>query len=604
MIQLIRLKWSNWFSYGPDNEIYFTKDTLSQILGDNGAGKSSIPLILEEVLYNKNSKKIKKADILNRNTKDKFYSAELDFTVNDDEYQLQVVRRATLKVKLTKNGEDISSHTTTNTYKTVEEILGVRFDVFTQLIYQSTSSSLNFLTATDATRKNFLSALFRLDRYQDLGKVFTDLHRQTSLSTAAIEERIRSYTRDIEDYESSIKPKMPYLDGNTDNTALEQWKTENRLLQEAISNIDSDNEKVERNNFKKRQLDKLRDQERIPLENPLPETQDVSAKQIAIGEIRGIKQESETRIKRLKTIGSYCPTCEQKVHDDPEARIEQERSYIKEYIAAEETLTREIREIEQVNAGIVKERALRNKIEQVVKEIDPNLPDEPVTPTSLQGKLKVVQQNIHKVETELHKQHEHNSRAERFNSKMETYEGLLEKRKEELKEAQKNLESLSTKATSYEVLKKVFGTSGLIAYKIENLTHHLHKLINSYLVRLSGGRFTLAFKAEKDKLNVTLTDNEKEINIQALSSGELARVNCATLLGIRSLLGGISNSKINLLILDEVINVLDVEGRQTLVEILWEEPMNTFLVSHAWTHPLLQKVEVRKEDGFSTVNYD
>ena len=66
MITLKKLKWSNCFSYGPDNELDLDDNTVTQIIGTNGMGKSSIPLIIEEVLYNKNSKGIKKADIPNR----------------------------------------------------------------------------------------------------------------------------------------------------------------------------------------------------------------------------------------------------------------------------------------------------------------------------------------------------------------------------------------------------------------------------------------------------------------------------------------------------------------------------------------------------------
>ena len=58
MITLKKLKWSNCFSYGPDNELDLADNTVTQIIGTNGMGKSSIPLIIEEVLYNKNSKGI------------------------------------------------------------------------------------------------------------------------------------------------------------------------------------------------------------------------------------------------------------------------------------------------------------------------------------------------------------------------------------------------------------------------------------------------------------------------------------------------------------------------------------------------------------------
>ena len=102
-----------------------------------------------------------------------------------------------------------------------------------------------------------------------------------------------------------------------------------------------------------------------------------------------------------------------------------------------------------------------------------------------------------------------------------------------------------------------------------------------------------------DKLNVQITDNGNIVDILALSSGELARVNTATLIAIRKLMSSISKSKINILFLDEVIAVLDDAGREKLVEVLLKEDLNTYVVSHGWTHPLLEKVEVVKSGNIS-----
>jgi DNA repair exonuclease SbcCD ATPase subunit len=120
-----------------------------------------------------------------------------------------------------------------------------------------------------------------------------------------------------------------------------------------------------------------------------------------------------------------------------------------------------------------------------------------------------------------------------------------------------------------------------------------------YLAELSDGRFTLEFVVSNDKLNVQITDAGNVIDILALSSGELARVNTATLLAIRKLMSSISKSKINILFLDEVISVLDDAGKERLVEVLMREDLNNYLVSHGWSHPLLEKIEVVKSENIS-----
>jgi DNA repair exonuclease SbcCD ATPase subunit len=68
-------------------------------------------------------------------------------------------------------------------------------------------------------------------------------------------------------------------------------------------------------------------------------------------------------------------------------------------------------------------------------------------------------------------------------------------------------------------------------------------------------------------------------------------------------MSSISKSQINILFLDEVTNVLDEQGKERLVEILLrEEDLNTYIVSHGWTHPLLEKIEVIKEDEMSRLD--
>ena len=132
MITLQTLRWDNCFSYGSGNELQLNDNTVTQILGTNGMGKSSIPLIIEEALFNKNSKGIKKADIPNRYVNNG-YNIYLSFTKDGDNYEIKINRKSRIKVKLECNGEDISSHTDKNNYKTLQNIPGINFKTIIKL---------------------------------------------------------------------------------------------------------------------------------------------------------------------------------------------------------------------------------------------------------------------------------------------------------------------------------------------------------------------------------------------------------------------------------------------------------------------------------------
>src|SRR6056300_871953 len=198
MITLQKLKWSNCFSYGADNELDLSDNTVTQLVGTNGMGKSSIPLIIEEALFNKNSKGIKKVDIPNRHINEG-YDIYLSFSVDEKLYEITINRKSSVKVRLVEDGEDISSHTATNTFKTVQEIIGIDFKTFSQLVYQNTNSSLQFLTATDTQRKKFLIDLLHLEEYVNLFEVFKKAARDISTEVTSVESKLSTVEKWLND---------------------------------------------------------------------------------------------------------------------------------------------------------------------------------------------------------------------------------------------------------------------------------------------------------------------------------------------------------------------------------------------------------------------
>ena len=253
MITLQTLKWDNCFSYGSGNELQLNDNTVTQILGTNGMGKSSIPLIIEEALYNKNSKGIKKADIPNRYVNNG-YNISLSFTKDEDRYEITVNRKTSIKVKLEKNGNDISSHTATNTYKTLQEVLGVDFKTFSQLVYQNTNASLQFLTATDANRKKFLIDLLHLEKYVELFEVFKSASKDVSSRSSTIAGKLATVEKWLKDNKLSDTFILPMLDLQIDTS--EDEKALSSLMVE-IENISEKNKKINTNNQYKRLLDQI-----------------------------------------------------------------------------------------------------------------------------------------------------------------------------------------------------------------------------------------------------------------------------------------------------------------------------------------------------------
>lgn len=600
MITLKKLQWSNCFSYGEGNELNLNETIVTQLIGTNGAGKSSIPLILEEVLFNKNSKGIKKAEIPNREV-NKGYDISLSFSVNDDEYEIEVVRRGNIKVKLYKNGDDISSHTATNTYKTLEEIIGIDFKTFSQIVYQNTNASLQFLTATDTNRKRFLIDLLQLDRYVKYFDVFKELSRTLAGDVSHIEGKIDTINKwlsdnYLEDTSLLSKLELPFY-SEEDEESL-------RSLQIEFQNISEITKKINQNNLYKSQLESI-DLGLAKQYVDNNEWQDTEHLVQEIGEIKSRGAQESRMVKKYMDLQELddagCPTCGQDIdiafikkelHKHQTART----GYSEKLDEANDSLG----DINQANLRLKQMQQKINDWEEIYRSIDQTLPAQVPDSEEIEAKITKLKERIRNRQTQVNEVIEENERRERHNTRLSIIEEQQTDFENQHKELNDKLQGAHDKFSNVDILKKAFSTNGLLAYKIENLVKDLEELTNEYLAELSDGRFSLEFVVLNDKLNVEIDDNGKTVDILALSAGELARVNTSTLLAIRKLMSSISKSQINVLFLDEVTNVLDEQGKERLVELLLrEENLNTYIVSHGWTHPLLARIEAVKEEKVS-----
>ena len=593
MITLKTLSWDNCFSYGKDNTLNLNDSNLTQLVGTNGQGKSSIPLIIEEVLFNKNSKGIKKQEIQNRFI-NQGYWINITFSVDEDEYEIDVTRKASIKCKLYKNGDDISSHTATNTYKTVQEVLGLDFKTFTQLVYQNTNTSLQFLTATDTNRKKFLIDLLKLEEYVEFFEIFKEAAREISFEVNSLNSKSDTIVKWLNENKLESIDILPIL-----NLPKYSEKDEEDLqrLRSDFEKISEKNKKIIDNNFVKEQLDELEKSEHRLYKG---EEINLDAKLQKLGTIRAQMSDAQAHLDKISELEGLCPTCEQEIdwNQMEEIRMGYVRT-ITHGVDDEEDIQEELEKGNEHNKRVLIRNNQQREYESCIRDWDSSLPSTILDGEKISSQIDELSSKILDIRSDIERVSNENIMAERHNTRLSIIQEQTEGFEKELEEIVAALGQVEEKATHLEILKKAFSTNGLLAYKIENLVKDLEEITNDYLAELSAGRFSLEFVVTNDKLNVEITDNAKVVDILALSSGELARVNTATLLAIRKLMSSISSSRINTLFLDEIISVLDEEGKEKLVEILLGEELNTYLVSHGWTHPLLAKIEVIKEDNIS-----
>ena len=602
MIVLKKMTWSNVFSYGENNSIEFHNSPLTQIVGLNGHGKSSIALILEEVLFNKNSKGIKKGDILNRHSKAKNYKIGLEFEKDGDSYFVETVRGSTQSVVLQKNGEDISSHTATNTFKALESILGFDHKTFAQIVYQSSAASLEFLTSTDTNRKKFLIDLLKLNRYVELGEVFKTETKALEKEIAVLDGKANTLFSWISKHKKENLVEEPFQEVPLYPSYLEE---EISALKDKIENIDALNKKIIQNNKYKEILDSIRVE--VPGTKPVLNLPGIAAEKALLEKEQ---KDSQSFVVKMNALGGHaggtCPTCLQDIdYVKTSCFLEEHKEKISSASARLKEITSLVQEYNKAIEIWTRKDNTKKEYEQYYNLYDSNLEKTIFDVADLKKSAEEKKAQLKEASDRIKRIQESNQKVAAHNAKIEVIKETLTEYSQEVEEVLNEKTLLEEKHSKLSILTKTFSSTGLVAYKIECLVKDLEKTINGYLTQLSDGRFQLEFQlSQGDKLNVVVWDQNHSIEIFALSSGEKARVNAAALLGIRKLMQGLSNTRINLLVLDETIENLDLEGKEKLVEVLLEEPyLNTFVISHGFSHPLLEKINVVKKNNISRIEY-
>jgi DNA repair exonuclease SbcCD ATPase subunit len=604
-IILKKLNWSNMFSYGKNNAIQLDANRITQLSASNGSGKTTIAIILQELLYNKNVKGIKKGDILNRYVSDKGWSGALDFSVDDIGYTIAVTRTgATSKVQLFREGVDISEHKVLDTYKRLQDILGLDFEIFTQITYQSSTDLLDFLKATDTNRKKFLINLFNLERYIAIGDI--------------IKVRVSEIDKDIVKLQGELKSIEDFLN----SVAIPEYMTERAVvhidntlavrvaeIDKQLSNINDTCKRIDKNNMYINERDGIKIDLSVQVPTPfayINEYQTLKLDLIMVNnEIARIKREMAT-VK----ITDICSTCGQpidnthllKIQQDLQNQLQVNTSIYEGGMLRAKQWSAELETYQAAQKQYNLNQDAIHRFEQLTQLIDKNIATTYPDQAALVAERKQLQQMLDQQTLLVQDTTAFNKRVSAHNAKVEA----LKEQKSDFTIRQAEVKSAilvkSAQSNALSILKKAFSPSGIVAFKLESLTKELENTINYYLSMLSDGQFQIEFSLDKEKLNINVIDNGISAPIETMSGGEFSRIQTSILLAIRNLLSKLGGSSINLLFLDEIMAVLDDAGKEGLIEVLQrEKQLNVFLISHEYTHPLIDKVSIIKNNNVSCI---
>ena len=638
MIYIKNLKWSNWFCYGEGN--YISIDSpITQIVGPNGVGKTSIAIVLMELYTNSNIFGFKKSELFNRHKSDTI-SAESEFSVNSKDYLLKMTRSPSKsQLNLFCEGNDISGHTASNTYKILEEILGVDLKTFSKLIYLSPDVSVEFLTGTDANRKRFLMQLFGQQHYEIILEKVKQTEKEERESLHHLEgklEQTKSYLQEIP-IDLEYKPKKEQVH---DVSALEKQLEEIKQKISTLESINSNVEKVQQlKQERSKKAEELQDIEIPQVESlEVGEAKDTSEETTKLSDIKAEINQKEKELDKLRKNynslqepATTCYACGQEVpYEEALKQYKEETERLENQIEAVEKELGSLNENKiQVKEDLNAKREENKQIEEAQKQYEKQLADKNnkvARKEKLESEIENINQRLTDFGGESEKQNtqplyyevkriqdalkeareidKENARIEEYNNsiqyKLRQRNQLRKDRKnytEEVGEKKNTIKDLS-------ILKEAFSPKGIVGYKLEKSVYSLEKLINHYLKKFSNGRFILKLRMKGDKLPVTILDQGIEASYHTLSKGQKSWVNISTILAIKNILDKLSGTQVNFLFIDEISGAFDAHSREQFVEILSEEEhLNTFMVAHEYAHPTVPQVTIKNEEGVSYIEH-
>lgn len=563
------IRWKNFLSTGNDwTEVSLDSNSTTLIVGENGAGKSTILDALCYLLYNKPFRKINKPQLIN-SINGKNCMVEGDFTSGRDEYTIRRGMRPNV-FEIEKNGELISQDAANRDYQEILEkyILKMNMKSFCQVVILGSASFVPFMQLPTGQRREII------EDFLDI-QIFTTMNMLLKDKVSKNQSDILEVDYKIELTNEKIKMNEEHLRNMIDNSKelIDELVMKAERLQR-----DADNE---RNVIEEKTL-ALR-----ALESSLVEPKDLFLKQSSL---TTIKNKLEARVERLnhdiEFFGQHdnCPTCKQEIDQAfRNSTIEEKRKSLDE---VRDAVTQADTKLGDVQRSIDLYNDTVHKVNEAKLEL-----------RLRRDKVKGIDNSITDTNSQIEKIKARNVSFVSDNTKTRELEGEIER----LTNEKSKLHELRE---VHRVVSTILKDTGIKAKIIKQYIPIINKLINKYLASMD---FFVQFELDENFNESIKSRFRDEFSYASFSEGEKAKIDLALLFAWRAVAKLRNSAATNLIILDEVFDgSLDANSSDELLKILIEisNNSNIFTISHK-TDALLDKfdrvIRFEKRQNYSVV---
>ena len=537
------VRWKNFLSTGNNfTEIQLDRNSTTLIIGENGAGKSTVLDALCFGLFGKPFRGINKAQLVN-SVNMSGALVEVEFAIGSK--KIKVIRGIKPNVfEIYVNGKMYNQDANVRDYQKYleQQILKLNYRSFTQVVILGSSTFIPFMQLKSKHRREVVEEILDIQIF--------------SIMNMLLKQKLKHNAEEIRDieYKTSLTEEKVDLQ---ENYIDEIKKNKDKLLEEKSSLFESNQEEIHKRQKKVTEFEN----NNIELLRQISDSDSIKSKYQKLQSIKSTLNEKHRA--HSSTINFFetnedCPTCQQHISE----------------IFKTDILKKKTKETDKISKGLSE---LKDELEKYKER---------------QKEIVEIAKSVREHEVQIAKDNESILQLEKFNSTLQSEIDVLEhadvnkndyEKLGDLKSSIINLTEqrlkLSEDKTYSETARNMLQDTGIKTKIIKQYLPIMNKLINTYLTSME---FYVNFTLDENFEETIKSRHRDDFSYSSFSEGEKMRIDLALLFTWRAVAKMKNSANTNLLILDEIFDSsLDGTGTDEFLKILntlGDE--NVFVISH------------------------